>query len=109
MVVSSGNQLHENGEAVPVHEEQVALLVVRSAAPIHTAHIAGKNERPLKTRRSENLSGSRGFDFVGHHCRSSGFTPQASSGVRFSGTTEMVEAGCVGQDSPPRMSLLRTG
>src|SRR5258708_39944793 len=33
--------------------------------PIHTVHIAGKNERPLKTRRSENLPGSRGFDFVG--------------------------------------------
>src|SRR2546430_15994653 len=38
---------------------------------------------------------------------SSGVMPQASSGVKPSGTAEMLE-GCVGQDSSPAMSVFGT-
>ena len=46
--------------------------------------------------------------FSVHHCFSCASFPQASSGDNFSGTREIVDAGCVGQASSPGMSLLGT-
>ena len=42
----------------------MALRIVRGAAPVHSADIAGEDQRALQTGRGENLSGSRGLDFV---------------------------------------------
>src|SRR5258707_6677106 len=44
-----------------------------------------------------------------HHCFSCASFPQASSGDNLSGTSEIVETGCVAQYSSPAMSLLGTG
>src|SRR2546427_12897014 len=42
----------------------MALRIVRGAAPVHSADIAGEDQYALQTRRGENLSRSRGLDFV---------------------------------------------
>ena len=71
--------------------------------------LLGKTRVPCRLGGVKISPDRAAFIFSVHHCFSCASLPQASSGDNFSGTREMAEAGCVGQDSSPGTSLLGTG
>jgi hypothetical protein len=58
----AGNESHIDGNAIGVHQEEMACRVVRRAAPVHTADVTGENNDAFDAGRRENSFIAHGFD-----------------------------------------------